>query len=153
MAAGAWRTLSKPVDFPLLLNLMDEALDQPMILIVDDDQELCENLWEIFRSRGFRACLAHGIDQAITYARERDYGVVLIDMRLPEGNGSQVFQYVRSVSPEARTILITGHRGDMEVVVDRILKEGGDAVCYKPFDVDNLLSRVRQLAEKKVRDS
>jgi two-component system, NtrC family, response regulator HydG len=148
MVAGAWRTLSKPVDFPHLLNLMDEALDQPMVLIVDDDRDLCENLWEIFRQRGFRAGLAHGVQQAAGYVRDREYRVVLIDLKLPEGDGNQVFQLVRSTNPEARTIIITGHRGDMEVLVERIMQEGADAVCYKPFDVDTLLSTVRRLAEE-----
>jgi two-component system, NtrC family, response regulator HydG len=147
MEAGAWRTLSKPVNLPLLLNLMDEALDQPMVLIVDDDQELCNNLWEIFRERGFRAGLAHGVSEASQLVRQRDYRVVLIDMRLPHGDGGEVFQCVREASPTARTVIITGHRGEMEVQVDRILSEGADAVCYKPFDVNTLLNTVRQLAE------
>lgn len=147
MAAGALRTLSKPVNLPLLLNLMNEALDQPIVLIVDDDQELCDNLWEIFRERGFRAGLAHGVDEASQLVRHRDYRVVLIDMRLPHGDGGEVFQCVREANPTARTVIITGHRGDMEVQVERILSEGADAVCYKPFDVNTLLNTVHQLVE------
>jgi two-component system, NtrC family, response regulator HydG len=146
MAAGAWRTLSKPVDFPHLLQLMDEALDQPLVLVVDDDQDLCENLWQILRERGFRAGLAHGVEQAAHYVRDRNYRVVVIDLKLPEGDGGQVFECVRSANPEARTVIVTGHRGDMDVLIDRIVEEGADAVCYKPFDVDSLLSTVQRLA-------
>ena len=57
LAAGAWKVLSKPVDFPKLLRLMEEAIDQPLVLVVDDDRDLCENLWDLLRDRGFRVSL------------------------------------------------------------------------------------------------
>ena len=41
LAAGAWQVLPKPVDFPRLLGLVDEALGQPLVLVVDDDHDLC----------------------------------------------------------------------------------------------------------------
>jgi CheY-like chemotaxis protein len=59
LAAGAWQVLSKPVDLPMLLNLMEEALGQPLVMVVDDDHDLCANLWDLLRERGFRVCLAH----------------------------------------------------------------------------------------------
>jgi CheY-like chemotaxis protein len=48
-AAGAWQVLPKPVDFPKLLGLVNEALEQPLVMVVDDDQDLCSNLWDLFR--------------------------------------------------------------------------------------------------------
>ena len=50
LAAGAWQVLSKPVDFPMLLGRVDEALGQPLVMVVDDDQDLCENLWDLLHS-------------------------------------------------------------------------------------------------------
>ncbi|HWB00187.1 MAG TPA: response regulator, partial [Pirellulales bacterium] len=47
--AGAWQVLSKPVDFGALLKLVDEALGEPLVLIVDDDLDLCDSLWDLFR--------------------------------------------------------------------------------------------------------
>ena len=61
LSAGAWKVLAKPVDFPKLLHLVEEALDQPLVLVVDDDRDLCENLWDLLRDRGFRVCLAHDL--------------------------------------------------------------------------------------------
>src|SRR6185437_1066779 len=49
LAAGAWQVLPKPVDFPRLLGLVNEALDQPMVMVVDDDHDLCANLWDLLR--------------------------------------------------------------------------------------------------------
>ena len=64
LAAGAWKVVSKPVDFRELLGLVDEALGQPLVLIVDDDHDLCANLWDLFREQGFRVCLAHDAREA-----------------------------------------------------------------------------------------
>lgn len=145
LAAGAWRVLSKPVDFQGLLDLITEAVDQPLLLIVDDDRDLCSNLWDIFRQRGFRVSVAHDEEEAVTQLQENNYRVVLIDMKLPGSDGANVFRKVRESSPEARTLLITGARPEMDQAVSAILAEGADAVCYKPFDVSELLTTLTRL--------
>jgi DNA-binding NtrC family response regulator len=110
LAAGAWRMLPKPIDFPNLLQLVDEAIDQPLVLVVDDDPDLCHNLWDLLRERGYRVSCAHDEPTAARHLRDTAFRVVLIDMKLPEGDGSRVFQLVRTANPQARTVLITGHR-------------------------------------------
>ena len=54
LTAGAWQILSKPVEFPKLLGLVDEALSQPLVLVVDGDQDLSATLWDLLRERGYR---------------------------------------------------------------------------------------------------
>jgi DNA-binding NtrC family response regulator len=146
LAAGAWQILPKPVSFPKLLGLVDEALDQPSVLIIDDDRPLCANLWDLLRDRGFRVCLAHNAAEAAARLGEAPYKVVLIDMRLPDDSGRNVFRLVREEKPEARTILITGHRPEMEPLIGQVIAEGADAVCYKPFDVPRLLKSLEALS-------
>ena len=80
LSAGAWQVLSKPVDFPKLLGYLDEALSQPLVLVVDDDRELCANLWDLFRERGYRVGLAHSASEAAGQLGYANYRVVLIDM-------------------------------------------------------------------------
>jgi DNA-binding NarL/FixJ family response regulator len=53
---------------------------------------------------------------------------------------------VRGSNPEARTVVITGHRAEMDPVIQQVVAEGADAVCYKPFDVAALLQTVAKLA-------
>jgi two-component system, NtrC family, response regulator HydG len=148
LAAGAWQVLPKPVDFPRLRKFVDEALEQPLVMVVDDDPDLCANLWDLFRDRGYRVALAHDEPEAALRLQEREYRVVLIDMRLPEGDGSRVFQLVRQANPQARTVVITGYRSEMDQLVQKVVAEGADAVCYKPFDVLHLLSTLEQLTRE-----
>jgi CheY-like chemotaxis protein len=148
LAAGALQVLPKPVDFPLLLGLVDQALGQPLVMVVDDDPDLCSNLWDLLKERGYRVCVAHDEPQAAERLKDRTFRVVLIDMKLPQGDGSRVFHLVRDSNPEARTILITGCRSETDELVRQVLGEGADAVCYKPFDVPKLLTTLQQLAGK-----
>jgi CheY-like chemotaxis protein len=145
LEAGAWKIVSKPVDFPFLMRLIDEAVEQPVVLIIDDDRDLCDGLWDIFRDEGYRVALAGDARSAAERLEGQRYQVVLIDMKLPHGDGAEVFRMVRQTNPDARTILITGHRSDVERKIDEIVQEGADAVCYKPFDVGRLLGTIASL--------
>lgn len=146
-AAGAWHVLPKPVDLPELLGLVDLAQGQPLVLLVDDDKELCENMWQILRDRGYRVALAHDAEGAAEQLRGAAVRLVLIDMRLPDGDGSDVFRMVREAAPGAKTVLVTGNRPEMDSVVERVLAEGADAACYKPFNVPRLLDTVDRLVK------
>lgn len=148
LAAGAWQVLSKPVDFAKLMGFVDEALGQPLVMIVDDDHDLCASLWDLFRERGYRVCLAHDEKEASSQLAVRDFKVVLIDMKLPTGDGGSVFHLVRQNNPHARTIFITGHRSEMDQCIKEAMSEGADAVCYKPFDVPSLLATLEKLSRE-----
>ncbi len=146
MQEGIVQVLNKPVQLPHLFEVMSEALERPLIMIVDDDRELCTNLSDLLRERGFRVFLAHDGIEAVSKLEGRAFQVVLIDMKLPAGNGREVYHQVRASNPGARTIMITGHRMEMEPLVSWVLDEGADAICYKPFQVEALLETIDQLA-------
>lgn len=146
LGAGAWRVLPKPVDLSRLLGLVAEALGRPLVLVVDDDPELCTTLWDLLHDRGYRVALAHDAPEAAEQLRAGPYKVVLIDMRLPAGDGSAVFRMVRAACPDAHTVVITGHPREFDDLVQQVLREGADAVCYKPFDVAGLLGTVEKLS-------
>jgi two-component system, NtrC family, response regulator HydG len=149
LSAGAWKVIDKPVDFARLQRFVEEAIHQPLVLVVDDDADLCANLWDLFRERGYRVTVAHDGTDAAEQIRDSRYCVVLIDMRLPGSTGQDIFRMVRDADPRARTILITGHRPEMDETIDQMIAEGADAVCYKPFDVPQLLARLDDLAEER----
>jgi two-component system response regulator HydG len=148
LSAGAWQVLPKPVDFPKLLRLVDEALEQPLIMVVDDDHDLCASLWDLLRERGYRVCLAHDERDAAQHLQDASFRVVLIDMKLPDADGATVFRLVRAADPRARTVLITGNRPEMDQVIQKVMEEGADAVCYKPFDIPSLLHTLQTLSKQ-----
>lgn len=147
IAAGAWQVVSKPVVLPQLLDLVEEAHGQPLVLLVDDDFDLCEDLWQVLRDQGYRVALAHNAAEAAHQLRDSRVRVALIDMKLPGGLGTEVFGLVRQVNPKIRTILITGYRAELDAVVTLVLNQGADAACYKPFDVAKLLETLDRLTK------
>jgi two-component system response regulator HydG len=149
LAAGAWQVVPKPVQLPRLLDLVDQAQGQPLVLVVDDDFDLCEVLWQILRERGYRVALAHDAAEAAAQLLDTDVRVALIDMKLPGSHGTEVFDLVREVDPNIRTVLITGWRSELNAIVAGVLAEGADAAWYKPFDVPRLLETLDRLAKAK----
>jgi len=148
LSTGAWKIVPKPVNIGNLLNFVSQALDSPLVMVVDDDRDLCENLWEILHERGYRVCLAHDLPEAEKKLHEHRFHVVLIDMKLPTGSGSELLSVVRRLDQETRAVLITGFTGEMEQKIQRALDSGANAVCYKPFDVEKLLSTVQELSAR-----
>jgi CheY-like chemotaxis protein len=144
---GVWKVVNKPVQLPLLLGLVQQAAEQPLVLVVDDDTDLCANLYDLLRERGFRVGMAHTQAEVNARLHSQVYKVVLIDMKLPGGDGTSVFRLVRAALPEARTVVITGFPAEMNPHIQKMMREGADAVCYKPFDVPKLLTTLDQLVQ------
>lgn len=147
--AGAWQVVQKPVDVDRLLGELERAVEQPTLLVVDDDAELCENLWQILRQKNYRVSVAHSEEAATRTLSGDRFEVVLLDLNLPGGDGARLLPLIREQNPQARIVLITGHRSGWESTIARVLAEGAQGVCYKPFDMDQLLSAIAQAAARK----
>ncbi len=138
---GATQVVAKPVEVPQLLTAIAASLAQPLVLVVDDDAEFCDNLWQILSRRGYRLALAHTAQDAGRQLATKSFNVVLIDLRLPGSErGEDVFRTALNTNPGARRILMTGFREESLEAIHRLVEQGVDAVCYKPIDVDNLLN-------------
>lgn len=143
---GVWRVFSKPLDLQRMLPLLLEVSEQPLVLLVEDDADLCHSLSDVLQDKGYRVCFASDIDPALTCLRGADFQIVLIDMKLPGGFGDEAFLRIRCVSEGARVVMVTGHRHEMEDRIQRSLDAGADAVCYKPFQIPELLATFQRLA-------
>jgi CheY-like chemotaxis protein len=92
-----------------------------------------------------RVSLAHDDREAAERLHDHEFRVVLIDMKLPHGDGTDVLRAVRRTNPQARTVIVTGHRVELDPQVRQAVAEGADAVCYKPFDLPRLLETLQRL--------
>lgn len=144
LKSGLWKILSKPVDLTQLASTLEEALQQPLVLVVDDDQDLCANLQDLFQERGYRVALAHDIRSATTRLEENRFGIVLLDVRLPDGDGRELLRWMRDAHSEARAILITGQHPENADQAPGV--PPSDAVCYKPLDLQLLFTLIGRFA-------
>lgn len=143
--AGVWRLLPKPIDFPPLIGSIEEALGQPLVLVVDDDSDYCWSLWDVLREHGYRACIANDVATATTRIKGQNYSVVLLDMKLPDGDGSSVFQEVRRNNPDTRVVVVTGFPVEMNLKLQQLQSEDRQTVLSKPLDVPALLATLHQI--------
>jgi two-component system, NtrC family, response regulator HydG len=148
LTAGAAQVLSKPVDLAALLPLVDEVAHQPLVLIVDDDESLCESLWDVLHERKLRVAIAHSEGDAMKSLDEQTYQVVLVDLKLPGGDGRNILKLLRETHPDIRTVMITGHPEEFGDFVASAQKLGADAACCKPFDMHSLLATVQRLTRR-----
>lgn len=140
--AGAMRILGKPVEVSDVMDCIKEALDQPLVMVVDDDRDLCNSMWDVLHLQGIRVKLAHTIADATAALEGENYQVAIVDLKLPEGDGLHWCAQMRERHPLAKSILVTGHRTELE---QRSEVFSPDATCYKPFNVDELLATIRRL--------
>lgn len=112
------------------------------ILIVDDEEELRKSLAEILEMEGLRVAQAQNGYIAIEKAKTNAYDIALIDIKMPGINGLETLRRVRSVQPDIKAIMMTGH--SMENTKNNLLK-GIYAVLYKPFPIDKLMAIIQQI--------
>ncbi|HEX5055340.1 MAG TPA: sigma-54 dependent transcriptional regulator [Gammaproteobacteria bacterium] len=106
------------------------------VLIVDDEPDICE-LLEITLSRmGLETRAAQSIAQAHKLLAEHSFNLCLTDMRLPDGNGLDLIDYIQKSNPGMPVAVITAH-GNMEAAI-RAMKSGAFDFVSKPIDLKNL---------------
>ena len=121
------------------------------ILIVEDERGIADFLEHALESEGFATASAADGEEGERLALAGDVDLVLLDVMLPGRSGLDVLATIRERRPELPVILLTalGQKGDVVTGLDR----GADDYITKPFDLDELLARVRaQLRRPEQRD-
>lgn len=125
----------------------------PNILILDDDEEMCEELSDILRDEGFAVAVQHdGRKGSDMLARGR-FHVLLLDIKLPGLDGYQILSTVKARVPGIKVIVLSGGAltrdpNDKTAAFDekeKILRRA-DALMNKPYDIAALVGKIRALA-------
>ena len=149
---GAYGFLRKPLDFDKLFKLMDKAVNGMLVLVTDDDENLCANIKDTLTDKGYRVCTAYDGETAIQRAWENNFDVMLIDLKLPLLNGLGTYLSIRDIRPNVVAIIITGYPVKMSDLVTKALQKGAYDCLEKPIDMDKLLSLLEQIKEQKDMD-
>jgi two-component system, OmpR family, response regulator len=111
------------------------------ILIVEDQREMAALIADRVRDAGFVTDHVGDIGEALEALRTRDYPLVLLDRRLPDGDAIEALPTMRRLRPGIRIVFVTA----MQSVDDKIsgLDAGADDYLSKPFDAEELMARIR----------
>jgi two-component system KDP operon response regulator KdpE len=112
----------------------------PRVLIVEDEPALQRALRINLRARGYDIGVASSGREALAQARQRPPDVVLLDLGLPDVDGAEVIRDLRGWS-RAAVIVLSGRAGSDDKI--GALDAGADDYVTKPFDMEELLARLR----------
>jgi len=121
---------------------MDErAESQPHVLLVDDNHAFVENLAEILRAEGYAVDSAGSCASALKRVDHR-VDVALVDVRLPDGEGTALAKTIKEQNPESEVILLTGY-ATLESAAEAV-RAGACAYLLKPCATPELLLTLEQ---------
>lgn len=124
------------------------------ILMIDDDEDLCEEMAEILKDEGYNVDVAFDGVQGKKLIDTIKYSLYLLDIKMPGISGLDILKYLKEKKIHAKVIVISGNS-----IISKLLKkeenraENGekdilklaDAVISKPFDVDAVLRKIETL--------
>lgn len=116
------------------------------ILIVEDDKELCGAVKFHLEQEGYIVDICLNGEDGLHFIKQEAYDLILLDRLLPELDGMDVLSRTRALGITSQVIMITALDG----IGDRIagLDAGADDYIVKPFDINELLARIRAVSRR-----
>jgi two-component system response regulator HydG len=121
----------------------------PRILVVDDEAPMRESLKDWLTEDGYKVGLAGGGEEAIALAREKNWDVILLDLKMPGMDGLETLRRLKGedVNTEAEILMMTAY-GTIDTAV-QAMKEGAFDYLLKPFDPDEVEMEIKKIVSHK----
>jgi two-component system OmpR family response regulator len=116
------------------------------LLIVEDDADVRELVTLVMREEGYAVDSAADATEGLSLALTNDYDALVLDVRLPDGNGMDIVRTLRRESRMVPILMLTAQRTPSDAA--RGLDAGADDYLGKPFDVTELKARIRSLLRR-----
>jgi len=123
-------------------------MQQPTILVVDDEGDFLETLMNRLKKRKIAALGCASGEEALRLVKENPFDVVVLDIKMPGGmDGIQTLREIKKVRPETEVILLTGH-ASLETSMEG-MQAGAYDYLLKPIRLEDLLEKLAQALERK----
>jgi CheY-like chemotaxis protein len=139
----------KPEDKKLMEEAKKEAEQvvsgKSSILIVDDDEFLTETFKVILETVGYHVEIAATVMQAIHKTRDRNYDLIILDIKLPDINGDEVARIMKKQGKQTKIVMITGY----EKLAEGLKDEPVDVkeILMKPVSPNSLLMVTKKVLQ------
>ncbi len=119
---------------------------QYRILVVDDDPGVRWMLEKLFAKEGFLCTVAEDGEKALARMQDREFDVVITDLRMPGLNGLDLLERIKAQS-DTDVMVMTGHGG--EVTFAEIIEKGAHDFVHKPLHSQELLLRLKRILKER----
>ncbi|MGB9629796.1 MAG: sigma-54-dependent transcriptional regulator, partial [Thermodesulfobacteriota bacterium] len=120
---------------------------KPSILIVDDDEVICETLSDVFRKKDYDVFAVGTGEEVLSTIKKNIVDLILLDMRLPDMDGLDVLKRIKEFDTEILVIIMTAY-SDVETAVTA-MKSGAYHYINKPFELEELKLLIEKGLETK----
>ena len=117
------------------------------ILVVDDDQDVCEYLQDFLTSEGYQVTIVNDPTQALEQMRQDEFHVVVLDIMMPKLNGIDLLTQIRQSDDDIAVIILTGYPS-LETATSSI-EHDVSAYIRKPFTISEFREAIQRIAKKK----
>ena len=128
---------------------MREELDKFSVLVVDDEVDFVDTIIKRLRERGLDVQGEAGGKAALDLMNTKSFDICILDIKMPGMDGIETLEEMKKIDPSMEVIILTGH-GSEELAL-RSIELGASDHVMKPVTLDELLQRMRQVYEKKLR--
>ncbi len=119
---------------------------KPAVLIVDDEKNIRLTLSQALETLSLETDTAVNGEEALSKLKEKEFGLILLDLKMPGIDGMEVLRQVREIRPDIRVIIITAH-GTIESAVEA-MKLGAVDFIQKPFAPKEIRELVFQVIDR-----
>ena len=119
------------------------------ILVLDDEQRILDEIQEFLLNRKYKVFTALRPSEAFPILEKQKIDIVILDIKLPEMDGLQVLEKIKSDYPDEIEVIMTSAHGDMSTVIDA-MRKGATDYFQKPFrlvDINNAIMRTQRFIE------
>jgi len=116
------------------------------ILVIDDDESIRKTLATILEEKGYEVNTAKNGREAIRKSETKFYNLALIDIRLPDMEGTKLLTELKEGTPKMVKIIITGYPSLQNAI--EAVNKGADAYVVKPFNVNSVLNTIKEHLRK-----
>ena len=115
------------------------------VLVVDDEKLIVKGLRFSLEQEGMEVDCAYDGEEALEYARSKEYDIVLLDVMLPKMDGFEVCQQIREFS-NMPIVMLTAKGDDMDKILG--LEYGADDYITKPFNILEIKARIKAIMRR-----
>lgn len=118
------------------------------VLVVDDEKLIVKGIRFSLEQDGMEVTCAYDGEEALTFAREQQFDIILLDIMLPKLSGFEVCQQIREFS-NVPIIMLTAKGDDMDKILG--LEYGADDYITKPFNILEVKARIKAIIRRTVK--
>ncbi len=119
---------------------------RPSILIVEDDADIREAISTILQQKGYKTDTATNGQEAIRKSKTKFFNLALLDIKLPDIEGTKLLTAMQESMPKMVKIILTGYPS-IENAVEAV-NDGADAYIIKPVDPEELFALIDEKLKK-----